>query len=91
MSVPSRVDIAEVVEKHEGVEVLQLVRTALRDGKAEADGHATQVRTWYPNMIFIWCALVMMADGYDNQVINYAAPAIIQDLGISNGRRWRRC
>ena len=30
-------------------------------------------------MIFIWCALVMMADGYDNQVINYAAPAIIQD------------
>ena len=57
MSVPSRVDIAEVIEKQE--------------------------KTWFGYLIFIWCALVMMADGYDNQVINYAAPAIIQDWDIN--------
>ena len=57
MSVPSRVDIADTIEKQE--------------------------KTWFGYLIFIWCALVMMADGYDNQVINYAAPAISQDLGVS--------
>jgi AAHS family 4-hydroxybenzoate transporter-like MFS transporter len=82
MSVPSRVDIAEVIEKHEGVEVLRWFRRLLGASDAGTSAPA-QKRTWYPNLIFIWCGLVMMADGYDNQVINYAAPAIIQDWGIS--------
>jgi AAHS family 4-hydroxybenzoate transporter-like MFS transporter len=58
MSVPSRVDIAEAIEK--------------------------QDRTPFGYLIFIWCALVMMADGYDNQVINYAAGAIRNDWGVSS-------
>src|SRR6185503_20703082 len=29
------------------------------------------------------CCLVMLADGFDNQAINYAAPAIIQEWGIN--------
>ncbi len=82
MSVPSRVDIAEVVEKHEGVEVASWFKRLFGGGAAADSATQPQARTWYPNLIFILCALVMMADGYDNQVINYAAPAIIQDWGI---------
>ena len=62
MSVPRRIDIAEVVEKHEGVEVASWLKRLFGGGKADAAA-APQARTWYPNMIFIWCALVMMADG----------------------------
>jgi len=32
---------------------------------------------------FLLCCLVMLADGFDNQAINYAAPAIIQEWGIN--------
>ena len=32
---------------------------------------------------FIMCCLVMLADGFDNQAINYAAPAIIKEWGIN--------
>src|SRR4051794_33526737 len=32
---------------------------------------------------FIMCCLVMLADGFDNQAINYAAPAIIREWGIN--------
>ena len=32
--------------------------------------------------VFLMCALVMLADGFDNQAINYAAPAIIREFGI---------
>jgi AAHS family 4-hydroxybenzoate transporter-like MFS transporter len=76
------VDIAEVVEKHEGVEVASWFKRLFGGGTAADTATQRQARTWYPNLIFILCALVMMADGYDNQVINYAAPAIIQDWGI---------
>src|SRR5262245_32045928 len=57
MSVPNRVDIAEVVER--------------QDGKLFLYG------------TFLMCALVMLADGFDNQAINYAAPAIIEEFGVS--------
>jgi AAHS family 4-hydroxybenzoate transporter-like MFS transporter len=57
MSVPGRVDIAEVLEKQDGKRFL----------------FAT----------FLMCALVMLADGFDNQAINYAAPAIINEFGVS--------
>jgi AAHS family 4-hydroxybenzoate transporter-like MFS transporter len=32
---------------------------------------------------FLLCCLVMLADGFDNQAINYAAPAIIKEWGIN--------
>src|SRR5438105_14726430 len=32
--------------------------------------------------IFLLCCFVMLADGYDNQSINYAAPSIIAEWGI---------
>ena len=32
--------------------------------------------------VFLMCALVMLADGFDNQAINYAAPAIIREFGV---------
>jgi AAHS family 4-hydroxybenzoate transporter-like MFS transporter len=57
MSVMTRVDIAEVVERQDGKRFL--------------------VAT------FLMCALVMLADGFDNQAINYAAPAIISEFGVS--------
>ena len=57
MSVPNRVDIAEVVER--------------QDGRLFLYG------------TFLMCALVMLADGFDNQAINYAAPAIIEEFGVS--------
>jgi MFS transporter, AAHS family, 4-hydroxybenzoate transporter len=56
MSVPNRVDIAEVMEKQTGKVFLFST--------------------------FLMCAIVMLADGFDNQAINYAAPAIIREFGI---------
>jgi AAHS family 4-hydroxybenzoate transporter-like MFS transporter len=41
-----------------------------------------QERTAFSLMIFLLCCLVMLADGFDNQAINYAAPAIIKEWGI---------
>lgn len=32
---------------------------------------------------FLLCCLVLMADGFDNQALNYTAPAIIRDFGIN--------
>jgi MFS transporter, AAHS family, 4-hydroxybenzoate transporter len=67
MSVPGRVDIAEVVEK-------------------QKTGFEIQGWLWMPAgfvfSTFLLCALVMLADGFDNQAINYAAPAIIREFGI---------
>src|SRR4030095_8392840 len=67
MSVPSRMDIAEVVENQQtGFEIKGWV--------------------WFPArfvfLTFLLCCLVMLADGFDNQAINYAAPAIIREFGI---------
>jgi AAHS family 4-hydroxybenzoate transporter-like MFS transporter len=39
--------------------------------------------TWFAASTFLLCCLVMLADGFDNQAINYAAPAIIQEWGIN--------
>jgi AAHS family 4-hydroxybenzoate transporter-like MFS transporter len=38
---------------------------------------------WFPLSMFLLCCLVMLADGFDNQAINYAAPAIIEEWGIN--------
>src|SRR5262245_10329308 len=68
MSVPGRVDIAEVVEN-------QLTGFEIKGGWI-----------WFPARfvfsVFVLCCLVMLADGFDNQAINYAAPAIIREFGI---------
>ena len=37
----------------------------------------------FVNFVFLLCCLVMLADGFDNQAINYAAPSIIQEWGIN--------
>ena len=62
MAVVSRVDIAEVVEN-------------------QKTGFEIKGWLWMPAQfvfsVFLLCALVMLADGFDNQAINYAAPAII--------------
>ena len=42
-----------------------------------------QERNWFALSTFLLCCLVMLADGFDNQAINYAAPYIIQDWGIN--------
>lgn len=42
-----------------------------------------QEATWFTRMLFVLCCLVMVADGYDNQAINYAAPSIIEEWGIN--------
>ena len=39
-----------------------------------------QDTTWFAASTFLLCCLVMLADGFDNQAINYAAPAIIQAI-----------
>jgi AAHS family 4-hydroxybenzoate transporter-like MFS transporter len=39
-------------------------------------------RTWFAAEIFLLCCLVMLADGFDNQAINYAAPSIIAEFAI---------
>ncbi|MGF6772352.1 AAHS family 4-hydroxybenzoate transporter-like MFS transporter [Paraburkholderia sp. GAS199] len=43
----------------------------------------TQERSWFTVSLFILCALVMLADGFDNQALNYAAPGIIREWGIN--------
>jgi AAHS family 4-hydroxybenzoate transporter-like MFS transporter len=43
----------------------------------------TQERGFFPTALFIMCCLVMLVDGFNQQSLNYAAPAIIEDLGIS--------
>src|SRR5437868_15508524 len=43
----------------------------------------TQERGWFPTALFLMCCLVMLVDGFNQQSLNYAAPAIIEDLGIS--------
>jgi AAHS family 4-hydroxybenzoate transporter-like MFS transporter len=42
----------------------------------------TQERSWFAISTFLLCCLVMLADGFDNQAINYAAPSIIKEWGI---------
>lgn len=41
-----------------------------------------QERSWFAWSTFLLCCLVMLADGFDNQAINYAAPTIIKEWGI---------
>ncbi len=43
----------------------------------------TQTRSRFSTTVFLLCCLVMLADGFDNQAINYAAPAIIAEWGIN--------
>jgi AAHS family 4-hydroxybenzoate transporter-like MFS transporter len=43
----------------------------------------TQEKGFFPAALFIMCCLVMLVDGFNQQSLNYAAPAIIEDLGIS--------
>jgi MFS transporter, AAHS family, 4-hydroxybenzoate transporter len=42
----------------------------------------TQERGWFPAALFVMCCLVMLVDGFNQQSLNYAAPAIIRDWGI---------
>lgn len=42
-----------------------------------------QARSRFSTTVFLLCCLVMLADGFDNQAINYAAPAIIAEWGIN--------
>src|SRR4051812_31906485 len=48
-----------------------------------ADVVEKQETSWFAGGIFLLCCLVMLADGFDNQAINYAAPAIIREWGIN--------
>lgn len=43
----------------------------------------SQQRSWFGISLLLLCCLVMMADGYDNQAINYAAPLIIKDWKLA--------
>ncbi len=43
----------------------------------------TQEKGWFPLAIFLMCCLVMLVDGFNQQSLNYAAPAIIKDWGIN--------
>ena len=43
----------------------------------------TQERGAFPAMLFVMCCLVMLVDGFNQQSLNYAAPAIIKDWGIA--------
>jgi len=42
----------------------------------------TQERTWFAWSLFLMCCLVMLVDGFNQQSLNYAAPAIIEDWGV---------
>jgi MFS transporter, AAHS family, 4-hydroxybenzoate transporter len=42
-----------------------------------------QARSRFSTTVFLLCCLVMLADGFDNQTINYAAPAIIAEWTIN--------
>jgi MFS transporter, AAHS family, 4-hydroxybenzoate transporter len=48
-----------------------------------ADVLENQDSTWFAASVFLLCCLVMFADGFDNQAINYAAPSIIEEWGIN--------
>jgi AAHS family 4-hydroxybenzoate transporter-like MFS transporter len=48
-----------------------------------ADVLENQDTTWFATSTFLLCCLVMLADGFDNQAINYAAPSIIEEWGIN--------
>ena len=37
---------------------------------------------WFATSTFVLCCLVMLVDGFNQQSLNYAAPAIIKDWGI---------
>jgi MFS transporter, AAHS family, 4-hydroxybenzoate transporter len=43
----------------------------------------TQRKSWFSSTIFLMCCLVMLVDGFNQQSLNYAAPAIIKDWGIN--------
>ena len=43
----------------------------------------TQEKGFFPLAIFLMCCLVMLVDGFNQQSLNYAAPAIIEDWGIN--------
>jgi len=43
----------------------------------------TQERGFFPTLIFVLGCLVMLVDGFNQQSLNYAAPAIIKDWGIN--------
>lgn len=43
----------------------------------------TQEKGLFPAAIFFMCCLVMLVDGFNQQSLNYAAPAIIKDWGIN--------
>ena len=42
----------------------------------------TQERGWFPLAVFLMCCLVMLVDGFNQQSLNYAAPAIIEDWHV---------
>ncbi len=46
------------------------------------DAIETQPGGWYSTLILIACAAAMVVEGYDVQVVAYAAPAIIRDWHI---------
>ena len=45
----------------------------------------TQERGWFPLALFLMCCLVMLVDGFNQQSLNYAAPAIIEDWACTGG------
>src|SRR5258707_14283356 len=49
----------------------------------------TQEKGWFPLSIFLMCCLVMLVDGFNQQSLNYAAPAIIKDWGINRAMMTR--
>ncbi len=48
-----------------------------------ADIIENQENWWFTISTFLLCCLVLMADGFDNQALNYTAPAVIRDWGIN--------
>lgn len=48
----------------------------------------SQENVWFSWAVFLLCCLVMLADGYNNQVINYAAPTIAREWGIERADLW---
>ena len=43
----------------------------------------TQEKGRFAAVLFLMCCLVMLVDGFNQQSLNYAAPAIIRDWGIN--------
>jgi AAHS family 4-hydroxybenzoate transporter-like MFS transporter len=43
----------------------------------------TQQKSWFSSSLFLMCCLVMLVDGFNQQSLNYAAPAIIKDWRIN--------